>query len=66
MQNSYEEKEQSITQLNISNSCYVLDQQGNYAMYIVSSSLSIICVTWRWPLVAETCSYLVDLIHNNY
>ena len=23
-------KEQSITQLNVSNSCYVLDQQGNY------------------------------------
>ena len=25
-----ERKEQSITQLNISNGCYVLDQQGNY------------------------------------
>ena len=25
-----QEKEQSITQLNVSNSCYVLDQQGNY------------------------------------
>ena len=25
-----QEKEQSITQLNVFNSCYVLDQQGNY------------------------------------
>jgi len=25
-----QEKEQSITQINVSNGCYVLDQQGNY------------------------------------
>ena len=30
MQNWKAGKEQSITQLNVSNSCYVLDQQGNY------------------------------------
>ena len=38
-----------------------------HAIYIVFfSSKSIICVTWRWPLAAETCSYLVDIIYNNY
>ena len=36
-------------------------------LYILYPSLpDLFCVTWRWPLVAETCSYYVDLIHNNY
>jgi len=46
-----QEKEQSITQLNVFNSCYVLHQQGNYMFR---------------PLEAINncpCTQLLDLMH---
>ena len=102
-------KKQSITQLNVSNGWYILDQHSNYmfrpleaifslhkieleerdiihigcamayqwwdltidtplrALYVLYPSLpALFRVSWRWPLVAETCSYYVELIHTNH